>query len=318
MRSFKLASWASVCSVVILGQGSGAFAQTQPPKEQLRFENLTVARVNPLGLISVLDGTYRWRLFRSDSPLLKDNWFGIGGQAVLTPAFFRVGPAIEIQPLSILELKATFHAVDFFGSFDFFQSFEFATDDWSDSALDNLAGAPDEEDRNYSTNGTQVTLTGILRFKVGPIAFRDTFRTGRPDFDLRDGDQLYYDPLWDLLIADESWFINNDVDVLYLTDFGLKVGVRWTMATAFYEDRHFPAGVAPDDPNNPTHRVGPFFAWTFDSASRLFQDPTLVFIANWWVDHRFRTGEDVTTAFPYMILGITFDGDIWSTRDRKG
>ena len=300
--------------VVLLSGATPARAQDQPPPEQLRYKLLTVARVNPLGLITVLDGSYRWRLYGSSNPIFKDNFVGIGGQTVLTPAFFRVGPMLELQPLSILYLQTTFEAIDFFGSFDFFQSFGFATDDFSDTALDNLASSDDPDVTNYSTSGTQFSVTGILRFKLGPIAARDTFRAGRPDFDLRDGDQLYYDPLWDLLIPDEGWYINNDVDLLYITDFGLKVGARWTMATAFYdEDRHFPEGVEPTDPNNPTHRVGPFVTYTFDSKSRYFQDPTLIFIANWWVQHRFRTGEDVTTAFPYVILGLTFTGDLFSS-----
>jgi hypothetical protein len=300
---------------VVLAVSGVARAEEPPPKQQLRFKNLTVARVNPLGLINVLDGSYRLRLYASDNPIFKDNFVGIGGQAVLTPAFARIGPMLEVQPLSILYLNATYEAIGFFGSFDFFQSFGFATDDFSDSALDDLAGSDDPDQRNYATSGTQFSVTGILRFKVGPIAARDTFRAGRPDFDLRDGDQLYYDPLWDLLIPDEGWYINNDVDLLYITDFGLKVGARWTMATAFYDDRDFPDGVEPTDPNNPTHRVGPFVTYTFDSKSRYFQDPTIIFIANWWLEHRFRTGEDVTTAFPYMILGLTFTGDLFSSRD---
>lgn len=293
---------------------AGARAEDElPPEQQLRFTSLTVARVNPLGLISVLDGTFRWRLYPSSSPLLKDNFIGIGGQAVLTPAFVRVGPMVEIQPLSILELQATFESIEYFGSFDFFQSFEFATDDFSDTALDNLGGSDDPNQSAYATSGTQFSVKGILRFKLGPVAARNIFRAGRPDFDLREGDQLYYDPLWDLLVPDEGWYVNNDVDVFYLTDFGLRIGARYTYAAAFYEDSDYPEGVPTDDPNNPTQRVGPFVTYTFDSDSKLFQDPTLIFIANWWLEHRFRTGEDVTTAFPYIIVGLTFSGDLWSS-----
>ncbi len=144
------------------------------------------------------------------------------------------------------------------------------------------------------------------------MAVRDTFRAGRPDYDVRDGDQLYYEPLFDLLIPNGGWFVNNDVDLLYLTG-RWKLGARWTYATAFYRDGDFPVGVGTEDPNNPTNRVGPFLTYTFPSKKRLFQDPTLVFIANWWLEHRFRTGEDVTQAFPYIILGITFDGDLYSS-----
>jgi len=289
-----------------------ATAQPSTPKEQLRFKNLTVARVNPLGLISVTDGSYRFRLYQSDSPLFKDNFIGVGGQTVLTPAFFRIGPMLEIQPLSILYLQATFEAIDYFGSFGFFQSFEFATDDFSDSGIDDLEASDDPDVQNYSTSGWQFSGLAEFRFKLGPVAVRDTFRAGRPDYDVRDGDQLYYEPLFDLLIPNGGWFVNNDVDLLYLTG-RWKLGARWTYATAFYRDSDFPGGVATGDPNNPTNRVGPFLTYTFPSEKRLFQDPTLVFIANWWLEHRFRTGEDVTQAFPYIILGLTFTGDLYSS-----
>lgn len=311
MRSQLLLASLALSFVVALPPAAATAQEDIPPASQVRYKNLTVARVNPLGLINVLDGSYRLRLYKSSSAIFKDNYVGIGAQTVITPAFFRVGPMLEIQPLSILYLQATFEAISFFGSFDFFQSFEFATDDFSDSRLDELSSSDDNA--NYSTTGTQFSVNGVLQFKAGPIAARNTFRAGRPDFDLRDGDQLYYDPLWDLLVPDEGWYVNNDVDVLYLTDSGLKLGVRWTMAAAFYEDRDFPEGVEPNDPNNPTHRVGPFVTYTFKSASRYFQDPTLIVIANWWLQHRFRTGEDVTTAFPYIIVGLTFTGDLWSS-----
>lgn len=291
-------------------------AGVQPiPARQLRYQSLTVARLNPLGLISVLDGSHRWRLFESNSPVANNNFIGIGGRAVLSPAFFRIGPTLEIQPLSILTLSVTYDAVDYFNSFDFFQSFDSANADFSDTALDDRSASQRPAIDSYATNGTQVTLQGVFRFKMGPVAVRDTFRAGWGDYELREGDRVYYDPVWDLLIADENWFINNDLDVLYLTDFGLKLGVRWTMATAFYDDEDFAEGASTEDPNNPTHRVGPFVAYTFKSTSRVFKDPTLIFIANWWVQHRFRTGEDVTTALPYIILGLRFDGDIWSSRN---
>ena len=222
-------------ALLLTGPSGTALAQPSTPQEQLRFKNLTVARANPLGLISVTDGSYRFRLYESDSPLFKDNFIGVGGQVVLTPAFFRIGPMLEIQPLSILYLQATFESIDYFGSFGFFQSFAFATDDFSDSAIDDLEASDDPDARNYSTSGWQFSGLAEFRFKVGPMAVRDTFRAGRPDYDVRDGDQLYYEPLFDLLIPNGGWFVNNDVDLLYLTG-RWKLGARWTYATAFYRD----------------------------------------------------------------------------------
>jgi hypothetical protein len=47
------------------------------------------------------------------------------------------------------------------------------------------------------------------------------------------------------------------------------------------------------------------------TSGRFFQDSTLVFIANWWVEHRFRTGADVTVGLPIVVVGPTFRGDFF-------
>lgn len=301
------------CVALVLGLvcASPAMAIEKPPKEQLRYDSLTVARLNPLGLISRNDMTYRWRLFDSDSDIAKNNYFGVGALMVVSPAFFRVGPTIEFQPLSIFEVSVAYETFSYFGTFDFAQSFQFVEDDFSDSALDAIGDDP--EQGAYSTFGTQFTLTSIFRFKVGPIAARNTFRLMQAEFDIREGDQLLYDPVWDLLIPNGGWFMNNDVDLLVFIGERLKLGARWTFATSFYRDRDFNPGGPGEDINGATNRVGPAMTYTFPSKSKLFKDPTLVVVANWWVEHRFRTGEDVSTAFPYFIAGLSFSGDLWTS-----
>jgi hypothetical protein len=308
----------AMMAAVIAGIGftaSHAAAQDQPPSERLRYSSLTVGRVNPLGLITRNDLTYRWRLFDSDSAISRDNHFGIGGIVVLSPAFARVGPMIEIQPLSILEIRAAYETFSYFGTFNLFQSFQFVDEDFSDAALDRFASSDDEDSRNYSTSGTQFTLAGVLRLKFGPVALRNTFRLMRADFDLRDGDQLFYDQIWDLLVPDEGWYMNNDVDVLVFLGERWKVGARWTYATAFYRDADFRPGEPQEDINNPTNRVGPTMIYTFPSKSAVFKDPSLLVIANWWVQNRFRTGEEISVALPYIVVGFTFNGDIWTSAD---
>jgi hypothetical protein len=178
-----------------------------------------------------------------------------------------------------------------------------------------FAGSDDEDARNYSTTGTQFTLTGVLRLKFGPVALRNTFRLMRADFDLRDGDQLFYDQIWDLLVPDEGWYMNNDVDVLVFLGERWKVGARWTYATAFYEADDFRPGQPQEDINNPTNRVGPAMIYTFPSKSATFKDPSLLVLANWWVQNRFRTGEEVSLALPYIVVGFTFNGDLWTSAD---
>ena len=44
-----------------------------------------------------------------------------------------------------------------------------------------------------------------------------------------------------------------------------------------------------------------------------FEKPTLLLIANWYLSHRWRTGADVTQAFPYLALAFRFEGTLWAS-----
>ena len=139
------------------------------------------------------------------------------------------------------------------------------------------------------------------------------------DYDLRDGDRTFYDIVFDVLVPDRGWFVVNDLDLLWVSDFGLTLGARWTLTHAFYEDRHFEPGEArSQNPNTPHHRLGPFLAYTFwdDQGASKLDRPTALLIVNWWLEHRYRTGEDVSAALPYIALGFAISGDLLASGAR--
>ena len=79
---------------------------------------------------------------------------------------------------------------------------------------------------------------------------------------------------------------------MWLFDFGLTVGARHTLTHAFYRQQHFRFGEPVSQPNGPTHRVGPAVLYTFfDRPGAAFNKPTIIVLAQWWVRHRWRTGE---------------------------
>ena len=39
--------------------------------------------------------------------------------------------------------------------------------------------------------------------------------------------------------------------------------------------------------------------------------PTLYLLAQWWVKHRYRTGQEVSQGLPMIVLGFSFTGDLW-------
>ena len=48
----------------------------------------------------------------------------------------------------------------------------------------------------------------------------------------------------------------------------------------------------------------------FDEPGEAFNKPTILLLVNWYLDHRWRTGADVSQAFPYIVLGFAFSGDL--------
>lgn len=60
------------------------------------------------------------------------------------------------------------------------------------------------------------------------------------------------------------------------------------------------------------HRLGPLFAWQFaqEPPGRRFNQPTLFVLAQWWLQHPYRTGEEQSAALPLIGLGFAFNGDL--------
>ncbi len=296
--------------------GSTASAQVDPqPRQQLFYSSLTAVRVNPLGLLNNTFASYRFRLFQSDSDVLKQNFVGIGLVGALSPAWGRLGIMAEVQPLTILRLYAQYQFIGNFGSFDLFASFPSATSDYSDSQIDERSDQPGTE--NYATTGSLLTLGATLQLKVGPIALRSLFRAVRTDYDMREGDRVYYDQIYDMLMPDEGWMVVNDVDlflVLQPSTYQLAIGARWTYSHSFYRDEdHFAPGEDPNNaPNNDIHRIGPIIAWQLrpNNPGSRFDRPTLILLAQWHAQHRWRTGADVSAALPYVGLAFKFQGDL--------
>lgn len=289
-------------------------AQVDPqPEFSLAYTNLTAARINPLGLLNFTTVSGRLRLFESESDAFKQNYVGFGLVSGLSPAFGRIGALVEVQPMSILRLYAQYEFVGYFGTFDLTSSYPTASADFSDSNIE--ARAADAATEAYASTGSLLTLGATLQLKVGPIAVRSLFRTMRADTNLRDGDRVFYDQVYDLLVPDRGWILLNDVDVLgvfNINDHGLAIGARYTYSRAFYRDEHFLPG---EDrslaPNTDVQRLGLLAAWTLSrNPLGRFDRPTVLLIAQWHLVHQWRTGQDVSQALPYLAIGFKFQGDL--------
>ena len=281
----------------------------EPWKLHGYYRLTAAARLNPLGLF--LGGTVlgRMRMYASDSAALKDNYIGFGPVLLLSPANMRVGAGLEVQPLSILQLSTSYELFAHFGSFEYLQSYPSPTYGTSDRDLRALKDAR----QNYAGIGGVFTLAALLQLKVGPIAVRSNLRAFYYTMRLRAGDRVWYDSILDVMSPNHGWVLTKDTDLLYVTNFGLAAGVRYTMTHSFFGAEHYEPGETPQPVlNSPTHRLGPFIAYTFfDRGERAAVNaPTLVLIVQWYMRHRYRAGQVSSAGLPQLALAFTVKGVI--------
>jgi hypothetical protein len=280
-------------------------AEHAAPDHGLRYRSLSVIRLNPLGSREEAQVDYWYRLYDSDAKALENNYIGLGVVPLISPAHGGIGPILEFQPASVAKFWAKYQYYRYFGGFDLFQSFPTAEAGYGDD--DIKAGG--EAGENYGVSGTQLTLGGLLQIKIGPIAIRSALQAVRSDFDLNDGDTVFYDSTYDLLAPNGGWFYSNDADVLWVSDFGLVLGIRDTFTFTSYTDKQLGGK---EDRNKPNHRLGPVIAYTFfdNPDPCAFDKPTAVLIASWYLNHSHRAGQDTNRAIPYVIMGFAFSGSL--------
>ena len=283
------------------------------------YKNLTALRYNPLGLVNEFTFGYRLQLVNKNTTLFKDSFVALKAHTFVNPAFGRVGPMLEIQPLALLNLHVIYNAVGYFKTFDQQQTFQSPAVKYSDSENEKTT------DRRYPGTGHMVTASALFQVKVGRVAVRDNVKFYWTSFDMKKdpqsgrADTVYYDQTLDILQPNKGWVATNDLDALYLFDFGLKLGARYTLTHAFYKDSMYLPGESTKNLNN-TQRVGPAILyappkWRAKAAKRhghsrkRWYNPTAFLLAQWWVQHRWRTGEDVSAGVPYILLGFSFEGD---------
>lgn len=306
MRSTPWRVVALVATLAVLTLTSAQAAAQDPnplPTHHLYYQTGTFARWNPIGLGNLSQLGYRYRLYpEATSPLLKDCYLMAGLATGLNPAFVRYGPLLEAKPLAVLRLTASWERLDHFGTFGILQSFPRATSDHSDS----VRAEGQDAGRAYVTDASQLILAALLQAKVGPVAARSNLRAVWSQANLRPGDTTYWDSLFDQLMPDGGWMFTTDTDLLWVPGGPLTLGLRHTWSHVNYPDA---ALQGTPNTHNTQHRLGPLLAWTFSkNPGDAFDEPTLFLLVNWFLQHPHRTGQDVSQAVPYTVLGFSFKG----------
>lgn len=315
-----------VLAVVCLS--SPAFAEDPPPppprEDRLVFSDLTVFRLNPLGLETRARFGVQKRLYYSEKAITSNNFRFIGVYPKLNPVSAHLALGGEIQPASIFNLKAFVEVQKYFGTLGYLQSFRTASANYSDERLDDLRGT------EQTATVLHAGVAPLLQLKVGPVAIRTLFQFDYWALKIRDGDTVAYEATFDTLLPDNGWTLSTDTDVLYVGKPGLAVGIRHSWVHPFYTSDHFVDASDEDqyDGDNAHQRIGLFAAYTFrDTPQVAFNKPTVILIASWYLTHRWRTGApdvmdpdisgDYNTndfrsrAFPYLLLGFAFESDFY-------
>jgi hypothetical protein len=292
------------------------------PKHRFFASSLSVMRLNPLGLETQLRVGYQRRLSTNPGVLTRDTYAFLGLAPKLNPAFAKFGPQIELQPLAIFNLKITGEFVGYFGGFGYLQSAESPTAEYADELLE----AGKDAKTNYITNGVHVAIEPMVQIKLGKLAIRNKWSIEYWKMALDGDDSVFYDSTLDTLVPGDGWVLANDFDVLVVGTpsphkGALTYGVRWSMVKPYYANDDFVIGDDQDDADNGHHRIGPLLAYTFyDRPFSTFNKPSILLIANWYLSHRYRTGDADSqiipgkfgggAAMPYVVLGFAFQSDL--------
>ena len=303
---------------------------TMPPPGgwRLMVSDLTILRVNPIGLETRARIGLQKRLYESESKVGRNNFMFAGLYPKLNPASAHLALGGELQPLSIVNLRGTVEVQKYFGTFGFLQSFATPDANFSDQTLSDLETVPGFEPQ--AATAFHASLAPLVQMKFGDkVAVRALLQLDYWDMKLRDGDTVAYEATFDTLLPDKGWTLSTDTDILYTGRPGLAIGIRHSWVHPFYKGKHFdnPAAMDAFGSKNAHQRVGLFGAYTLkDRGPSKFNKPTIILIASWYLDHRYRTGtpgamradersEDVTSrAFPYLLAGFAFESDLLAVR----
>ena len=305
----------------------------ETPDWRLVLRGVFAVRENPFGVDWQLQLGAQRGLYAHPSPLLHKNHLLLGIDAKVNPIAAKVGPSFEIQPLSVAAIRVRAEWVGYWGTLGFLQSFQSPVENYSDSTLSRRQ----DDNLNYSTTGVHTAIEPLLQFglPVGPardghqrmgfIALRDRLSveywnvsTHSPTGSGGRKDTVFYDPTLDTLVPAIGWILQNDLDLVFQSKPKLTVGIRYTAVHPIYDYASFRNSAEADSykNDNDVHRLGPLVAYSFVGGNESDRNSlTLLLLINWYLGHRWRTGQDVSTAIPYVLLGLSFHHDLFHVVD---
>jgi hypothetical protein len=283
-----------------------------PPEFRITYSDLTAVRLNPLGLETRPLIGFERRLWKDPGILTRDAYIGFKLAPYLNPALARLGAMVEVKPAAVFALRAGAFFKNWFGTFGQLDAYDSPRAEHCDQCM------LDRGDQGLTVGvatAFEAELGALAQIKVGPIAVRHDAAFYYQDAKIP-GNTVFYDSRLDMVVPDGGVSTTQETDVLYVTDFGLAAGARFSALHAFYRDSDYRAGESVENDNTPAMRLGPAVAYTFfEDPGAAFDKPTLIFLSQWWLQHRYRTGEDISQAIPYVAIAFRFEGQLWGSEN---
>jgi hypothetical protein len=182
---------ASALAALVLAAGTSAVDAEEFRRE---VRDLLGGSVNLPGIQNTLEVTWVRKLSQSTNPLVKDAHLAFGVNHVLTPSHTRLGGFVQYAPLSVIEVRAGFEPVFYFGAVGSLLSFEGYDADYSKELRDR----DEVKARAESAFGRRFYVAPALQARFGRVAARVL---GEFDWWTADADgPFFYEPLRDVVI----------------------------------------------------------------------------------------------------------------------
>lgn len=296
MRSRRFSWLEFVLSCCALAMAEPARALNLELRNQSSISmNPVLARNHSLLLVSLPLGSSR-------HPLTRDSHIATGLSADVNQHSIRFGPVLEFSPLLPIGVTLGYDRVQYWDPFGALQAFPSPHAAYDDDTLRWRR----KTDLTYSAGGRVFHIEPSLSFSIGPFVASDRFSIQYWRIDLRGGDRVFYEPREDTLVARKGTLAGNDLDLILTPAGSLVIGARYTWLHAVYDDSDFdPSDADFFNPNTPQQKLGPIFAFIHKPQdSRWLHQTVGVLTIQWHLRHRWRAGENVSQAIPYVWLGF--------------
>lgn len=276
------------------------------PDDRLLLASLSVFRAGPVGMESQNRLVWQHRLFATEDPAYLLNHVEAGLGFKFNPAYYKIGPVVEVQPLSIFGVRAGVEYAHYAGTFGFVQSY-----DSPEAAYDDQTRAEEATTRAQPAEGAHLFIEPSLQYKFGSTAIRSKWSLDHYRLNIGDADEngvadaVFYDAPLDTLVANGGWVISNETTLITVRG-KLALGLQYNAVHPLYNAASFGGELPAVMPQTGHRRLGPLIAWSFNRREfGGFNRPTVLLLLGHYFEHPYRTA----WSKPYVLFGFGFGLD---------